>query len=53
MLDGLLPGNNYIWDLEFTKKLGNNLELSIQYEGRKPGEGIIVHTGRASLRAIL
>jgi hypothetical protein len=53
MLEGLLPGSNYEWSLDFTKKLGNNLELSLQYEGRKPGEGVIVHTGHASLRAIL
>jgi hypothetical protein len=53
ILDGLLPGKNYLWNLDFTKKLGTNLELSIQYEGRKPGEGAAVHTGRVSLRAIL
>ncbi|PWT71022.1 MAG: hypothetical protein C5B59_18940 [Bacteroidetes bacterium] len=53
ILDGLLPGKNYLWNLDFTKKLGPNLELGIQYEGRKPGEGRTVHTGRASLRAIL
>jgi hypothetical protein len=53
ILDGLLPGKNYLWNLDFTKKLGSSLELSIQYEGRKPGEGRTVHTGRASLRAIL
>jgi hypothetical protein len=27
--------------------------LGLQYEGRKPGEGPTVNTGRASLRAIL
>jgi hypothetical protein len=53
MLDGLLPGKNYLWGLDFTKKLGSSLELSIQYEGRKPGEGQIIHTGRAALRALL
>ncbi len=53
ILDGLLPGKNYLWGLDLTKKLGNNLELNIQYEGRKPGEGHVIHTGRASLRAIL
>jgi hypothetical protein len=53
MLDGLLPGQNYIWSLDMTKKLGSFLELNITYEGRKPGEGNVIHTGRASLRAIL
>ncbi|HTQ26800.1 MAG TPA: hypothetical protein VMI35_01670, partial [Puia sp.] len=53
ILNGLLPGNNYLWSIDFTKKLGSNLEMSLQYEGRKPGEGAIIHTGRASLRAVL
>ena len=53
MLDGLLPGKNYIWSLNFTKRLMNNLELSFEYEGRKPGTGRTIHTGRASLRALL
>jgi hypothetical protein len=53
MLDGLLPGKNYIWGLDLTKKLGSFLELNVTYEGRKPGEGHVIHTGRASIRAIL
>ena len=53
ILEGLAPGKNYLWNLDFTKKLGNSLELSLQYEGRKAGDANVVHTGRASLRALL
>ena len=52
MLDGLLPGKNYLWSLSFTKRLINNLELNFQYDGRKPGQAKTVHVGRASLTAL-
>jgi hypothetical protein len=53
MLEGLQNGRNYLWSIDFTKRLANSLELSFQYEGRKPGDTRTIHVGRASLRAIL
>lgn len=52
MLDGLLPGSNFLWNVMLTKRLLNNLELNFQYDGRKPGNTRTIHTGRASLTAI-
>lgn len=53
MLEGLLPGKNFIWTLDITKRLSSFLEMSVQYEGRKAGSSGLVNIGRASVRAIL
>ncbi len=52
MLDGLMPGKNYLWSVILTKRLLNNLELNFQYDGRKPASSGTVHIGRASLTAL-
>ena len=53
MLEGLLPGKNFIWTMDLTKRLTPYLEMTIQYEGRKAGSSGMVNIGRAQIRAIL
>ena len=53
MLEGLLPGKNLLWNINLTKRLVNNLEISVEYEGRKPAGTRIINTGTASIRALL
>lgn len=52
ILEGLLPGRNFLWSVDLTRRLFGNVELNLQYEGRKPGETRSIHTGRAAVRAL-
>jgi hypothetical protein len=52
MLDGLVIGNNILWQIGLERKLGKGMEFAMDYEGRKPGNNSIIHTGRASVRAL-
>lgn len=51
LLDGLLPGKNYLWEANFTKRFAGNIELNLQYIGRKSNEAKTIQSGNASLRA--
>lgn len=53
LLDGLLPGKNYLWTVDYTRTIAGNFELNLAYNGRKPGETKTIHTGTVSIRARL
>ncbi|HOZ51867.1 MAG TPA: hypothetical protein PLU17_08425 [Chitinophagaceae bacterium] len=52
MLDGLQKGKNWLWQASFNKRVSKNIEMNFEYEGRKPSTSAVIHTGRASVRAI-
>lgn len=52
ILQGLKPGRNYLWNARYEQKLGGNIQLTLQYEGRQTGDSRVIHTGRAQIRAL-
>ncbi len=53
MLDALQNGTNWLWYLNWERRISKGIEISLEYEGRKPGANAVIHTGRMSIRAIL
>jgi hypothetical protein len=52
LLDGFQVGNNYQWAINFDTTLPGGLQLNLSYDGRKNNQNPVIHTGRASLRAV-
>ncbi len=51
MLDGLLPGQNMLWELVYNQRLSEIFQLSINYTGRVSEESPVIHYGGVQLRA--
>ncbi len=51
MLESLVPGSNFTWGLTVLRSLGDNLQLTVQYEGRQSPGNPTVHLATAQLRA--
>lgn len=52
MMEGLKPGVNQIWSIGYQRIVSKNLQLSIQYSGRKSEQNRIIHTGGMEIRAL-
>ena len=52
ILEALKPGTNYTWNAAFQRSIGENLQLSIQYNGRKSENNRTIHAGGMELRAL-
>lgn len=51
MLEGLKPGVNYTWNVGYQRSISKNLQLSIQYNGRKSEGNKTIHAGGMEVRA--
>lgn len=51
MLNSLKPGNNYTWSMIFQRTINKNMQLNLNYSGRKTENNKIIHTGGVQVRA--
>lgn len=51
MLEGLKTGENYIWTVSYQRNLSDNLQLNLNYEGRKSEKVKRIHVGTVQMRA--
>jgi hypothetical protein len=52
MLQGLREGINHIWNINWQHNINAYMQLSLQYNGRKPPGVGTIHTGSVQLRAL-
>ncbi|HZH87437.1 MAG TPA: hypothetical protein VFD77_08970 [Brumimicrobium sp.] len=51
MLESLKPGKNLTWSLNYQRSLSKNLQINIQYNGRRSEESKTIHSGGVEVRA--
>ena len=53
MLQGLTTGRNQLWNINLQQRIGQNIQLNINYDGRVSGlSDTILHIGRMEARYI-
>jgi hypothetical protein len=51
MLEGFRPGTNLTWSIGVQRNLSKSIQITINYEGRKPEDVKTIHTGTMQARA--
>lgn len=51
MLEGLKTGENYTWNIGYSRTLANNIQLTLSYDARQSPGIKTIHTGNAQVRA--
>jgi hypothetical protein len=51
MLEALKPGINYTWNVGYQRSVSKNLQISLQYNGRKSEQSKMIHSGGMEVRA--
>ena len=51
MLQALQPGTNHLWNINWQQNINAFLQLTLNYNGRKPPGIQAIHTGSVALRA--
>jgi hypothetical protein len=51
LLEALKPGINYVWSIGYQRSLSKNLQISVQYNGRKSEGNKIIHAGGMEVKA--
>lgn len=53
LLEALQPGTNWRWSINWQQRLGNGLQLTLIYDGRRTANApSAIHTGRAQITAL-
>jgi hypothetical protein len=51
MLEALRQGVNYTWNIGYQRSVSKNLQISVQYNGRKSENTSMIHAGGMEVRA--
>ena len=50
MLQGFIIGKNQLWNISLQQRVGQSLQLNINYDGRQSGNADMLHMGRMEAR---